>query len=121
MVFRMKVHLPDRPAVVEACIVLALFVAGMVSTAAGEFRHSADSAEQTSQSDGHSCPDPSDEGGPCSPSCQCTCCPGHWTGAPLLAVGLSLDTPVMDEIEHSLPDDLHPQDAINRIFHPPRA
>jgi len=27
----------------------------------------------------------------------------------------------MDEIEPSRPYDLHPQDAINRIFHPPRA
>jgi hypothetical protein len=33
----------------------------------------------------------------------------------------SLDAPLTDEIEAALPDDLHPQDAIHRIFHPPRA
>ena len=118
---RMNAFLPKRRAVVQAWIVLAMFVAGLVSTAAGEARHSPDSDKQASQSEGPSCPDPSDQGGPCSPSCQCTCCPGHWTGAPLSAVGPSVDTPVMDEIEPSRPYDLHPQDGINRIFHPPRA
>jgi hypothetical protein len=34
---------------------------------------------------------------------------------------LSLDIPPADEIEEPLPDELHPQDAIHRIFHPPRA
>jgi len=117
----MNAYLPKRPAGIQACIMLAMFVAGMVSTAVGEPRHAADGDEQVSQSDGPSCPDPSDEGGPCSPFCQCTCCPGHWIGAPPIAVGPSLDTPVTDESEHSLPDALHPQDTINRIFHPPRA
>ena len=97
-----------------------MFLAGIVATAAGETRHSTDGDEQVSQQ-GSSCPDPTDEGGPCSPACQCTCCPGHWTGEAFAAVRPSLDTPPIDEIEASLPDELHPQDAVQRIFHPPRA
>src|SRR5664279_4813814 len=118
---RVKAHLPTRPAVVRARLVLALFVAGIVSTAVGEARPSGDTDVQADQSEGPSCPDPTDEGGPCSPTCQCTCCPGHCTGAPLVTVGPSLDSPAIYEIEHFLPSDLHPQDAIHRIFHPPRA
>ena len=119
--FTVKAFLPKRPAVVEASIVLAVFLVGLVSTVVGEAPHPADSDALASFPEGSSCPDPTDQGGPCSPTCQCTCCPGHWTGATFSDVRPSLDTLPTDEVETSLPDDLHPQDAINRIFHPPRA
>lgn len=117
----MKAFPQERPAVVEGCTVLVMFLMGLVSTAAGEAPRPMHNDAQASFPEGSSCPDPSDDGGPCSPTCQCTCCPGHWTGAPLVTVGPSLETPPVDEIDHSPPDDLHPLDAIHRIFHPPRA
>jgi hypothetical protein len=104
-----------------ALVVLVMFLGGTVSTAVGEVPHSPGREGQMSCPAGSSCPDPTDDGGPCSPSCQCTCCPGHWTGAAFPTVRLSLDAPRTDVIEAPLPDDLHPQDAIHRIFHPPRA
>ena len=118
---RVKVPLPKRPAVAQGCIVLVMFLVGLVSTAAGEAPHPMGGDAQASFPEGSSCPDPTDEGGPCSPTCQYTCCPSHWTGATFPVVGPSLDIAPTDEIEAALPDDLHPQDAINRIFHPPRA
>ena len=104
-----------------ALVVLVMFVGGMASTAVGEIPHSPDHEGQASCPAGSSCPDPTDDGGPCSPFCQCTCCPGHWTGAVFPPVRPSLDAPRIDEIEAPSPDALHPQDAIHRIFHPPRA
>jgi hypothetical protein len=113
--------LPPKNPAAAALVVLAMFFLGTVSAAVGEAPRPTDSDGQMGHPGGGSCPDPDGDGGPCGPTCHCTCCPGHWTGATFSVVRPLLDTPPCDEIEVSLPDDLHPQDAIYRIFHPPRA
>jgi hypothetical protein len=106
-----------------ALVVLFLFVAGLVSGAAGEAMHASASADQVSHSEssGSSCPDPGDDGKPCGPTCPCACCPGHLTTAAFVSVRPSIQPPPSDELHVSRLDELHPKDVHFRIFHPPRA
>jgi hypothetical protein len=105
-----------------ALVVLFLFVAGLVSTAAGQALNAFASADQTNtESTSSSCPDPGDDGTPCSPACPCACCPGHSVRAAFVSVPPFIQAPLSDELEIPLPDDLHPKDVRSRIFHPPRA
>jgi hypothetical protein len=70
---RMKLHR-------LALVMLFLFVAGVVSTAAGQALNAFASADQVSAgSSSSSCPDPDGDGSPCGPACPCACC-GHSVG-----------------------------------------
>lgn len=106
-----------------ASIVLFLFVAGLVSTAAGEALHASADAVQGSHAENpsSSCPDPGDDGKPCGPACPCACCPGHVSAAAFVAARPSIHPPPSGEHRPALPDDLHPKDVHFHVFHPPRA
>jgi hypothetical protein len=104
-----------------ALIVLFLFVAGLVSTAAGEALHSSTSGDQVSHSEGSSCPDPDDDGNPCGPTCPYACCPGHVACAAFAVQSFCLGVPPSNEIKLQHDDALNPKDVHFRIFHPPRA
>jgi len=107
---------------VRAFILFLCVVAGVVFAAGAFAEFPAASLDQVSHDDGSSCPD-SDHGGPCSPVCPCTCCPGHAMAASpgvRPSAVLTLVEPVQ-EVEVSSPEDLHPKDLRARIFHPPRA
>jgi hypothetical protein len=105
-----------------ALVVMFLFVAGIVSTAAGQALNAFVGADQASSSEstGSSCPDPDEDGTPCGPACPCACC-GHSVRAAFVSVPPFIQAPLSDELALSLPDDLHPKDVRVRVFHPPRA
>ena len=104
-----------------APVVLFLFVAGLVSAAAGEALHSAASADPVNSAESSSCPDPGDDGNPCGPTCPCACCPGHLTVAAFVMTRSSLPALPSDERLVFETHDLQPKDVHFRIFHPPRA
>ena len=104
-------------------VLFLCLVAGVVFAASAFAEFPAVSLDQVSHDDGSSCPD-SDHGGPCSPVCPCTCCPGHAMGATSLGAGPSAVVTLIEpvyEVDVSSPEDLHPQDLRARVFRPPRA
>jgi hypothetical protein len=108
---------------VRAFVLFLCLVASVVFAAGAFAEVPMVNLDQASHEDGSSCPD-SDHGGPCSPVCPCTCCPGHAMAATSLGIGPSaILTPSepLDEVELSPADELHPRDLVARIFHPPRA
>ena len=99
---------------------LVFFLTGLVSPLGGELlRLVADSGE-ANHPELASCPDPADDGHPCGPECECTCCPGHATGLVFVAQRFSLRPLPSDEHKARAHDTLHPQDVLLTIFHPPR-
>jgi hypothetical protein len=105
-----------------AVIVLFIFAPGLISTAAGAILHSLAREDQVNHSESSSCPDPCDNGNPCSPTCPCACCPGHSSAPAFVSVRPSLEAPPFHEHQASLPDGaVHPKDVLFRIYRPPRA
>lgn len=107
-------------------VVLLCFVIGLIASAAGELLDlSVDpvaSAHAHGVAHSHACPDPEQDGSPCGPACPCTCCPGHSVPAAVVyADRPSLLIPPAAQLQAVPPRDLHPEDVLRRIFHPPRA
>jgi hypothetical protein len=103
-----------------AMVVLLLFIAGYISTSAGEVIHSMANEAHASEAKGSSCPDPGNDGAPCGPECPCTCCPGHRLAVAFPISGPSIVAPSSDDLDPALPADLHPKEIGKNIFRPPR-
>ena len=104
-----------------ATFVLALFVAGLFSTAEAEVLHATADPSAAGQSGGTPCPDPGDEGDPCGPDCPCACCPGQRPAATFPSLALAIVAPPMKELEPLVPVEPTLSEIGQRIFHPPRA
>jgi hypothetical protein len=103
--------------------ILFLFLGGLMCTSASDALYAATEDSPKTHSKGVVCPDPGENDEPCGPDCPCDCCPGHVNTAFALTVNVqaSILFPPPAEVHLSMPGDLHPQDALVRIFHPPRA
>ena len=102
-------------------VALVAVLSGCVSATAGELLRSSIADGKVSHSEGTPCRDPAENDRPCSPTCACTCCPGHGRSFALMSYTLSPVTLVTNEPRAFRPDDVHPEDVQHRIFHPPRA
>lgn len=105
-----------------AAAVLVVFVAGIVSVAAGEDRHAAEgSAHAHSDEPGSSCPDDGADGAPCGPACACACCPGHSVPV-LFATGPQVGAVPSPVGRHCAGrPDRYESAVASALFRPPRA
>ena len=103
-----------------ALAVMLFFFAGLVGASAGEVLGSSVGGDQVTHIEGSPCPDPDHSGDPCGPGCACTCCPGHAPAVAFAIPSLKLAQPPLSKLKVHPNEDLHPQDVLSRIFHPPR-
>lgn len=105
---------------VVALLALAAMVAGLASAAAAELLPHPPEVGSAAGSETTPCADPDSDGGPCDPSCPCSCCPGHVQTLAFAAERVAVAAPPASELEPAPIGVLCSNGQHHRIFHPPR-
>ena len=111
----------SRGALLHLLLLLALsgLLAGPLRASAALPALSAPHSEPAGHTGGGPCHDPDAAGQPCASSCLCLCCPGHAAGMTFLVDKALPEDSLTSPLEVRAPRDLHPEDALCCIFHPP--
>jgi len=104
-----------------ALLLIFLFVSNVFSAAMENTACASEDADHVEHSHGagHSCPDSTNPENGCSPSCTCTCCPGHlFTAVFYMPIPTGVPLRIVEK-KSSFTDAIHSQDFAARIFRPP--